>query len=169
MDVVRRGIEALRGNLSLESVPGRGLSVSMRIPLSLALIQGFGVQLGQETYIVPVDAIRECIDLEDERGLRSDEGGVIELRGRPLPFIDLARQLGAYRDPTSRRAVVVLEHGGLRAGLDVDALLGEVQTVIKPLGPLFASLKNVAGSAVMHDGRVALVLDVGNLLRAVAA
>jgi two-component system chemotaxis sensor kinase CheA len=169
MDVVRRGIEALRGNLSLESVPGRGLTVSMRIPLSLALIQGFGVQVGEETYIVPVDAIRECIDLEDERGLRSDEGGVIELRGKPLPFIDLARKLGAYRHPTSRRAVVVLEHGGLRAGLDVDALLGEVQTVIKPLGPLFASLKNVAGSAVMHDGRVALVLDVGNLLRAVAA
>ncbi|HET7540786.1 MAG TPA: chemotaxis protein CheW, partial [Polyangiaceae bacterium] len=87
----------------------------------------------------------------------------------PLPFIDLARQLGASRNLSSRRAVVVLEHGGLRAGLDVDALLGEVQTVIKPLGPLFTSLKNVAGSAVMHDGRVALVLDVGNLLRAVAA
>jgi len=169
MDVVRRSIEALRGNISLDSEPGRGLDVSMRIPLSLALIQGFGVQVGEETYIVPVDSIRECIDLADDHGLRSAIGGVIELRGKPLPFIDLAQQLGGFRDPGSRRSVVVLEHAGRRAGLDVDVLLGEVQTVIKPLGPLFASVKNVAGSAVMHDGRVALVLDVGSLLRAVAA
>ena len=168
MDVVRRSIEGLRGNLSLSSVPGRGLDVAMRIPLSLALIQGFGVQVGPETYIVPVDSIRECIDLEEEHGLRSAVGGVIELRGKALPFIDLAQQLGGFRDPKSRRSVVVLEHAGRRAGLDVDALLGEVQTVIKPLGPMFASAKNVAGSAVMHDGRVALVLDVGSLLRAVA-
>lgn len=169
MDVVRRSIEGLRGNLTLESVPGRGLTISIRIPLSLALIQGFGVQVGQETYIVPVDSIRECIDLEHDRTLYSELGGVIDLRGKPLPFVDLAQQLGSRRSRGARRAIVVLEHGGRRAGLDVDCLLGEVQTMIKPLGPLFTSIKNVAGSAVMHDGRVALVLDVGSLLRTVAA
>lgn len=169
MDVVRRSIEALRGNMTLESVPGQGLTISIRIPLSLALIQGFGVQVGQETYIVPVDSIRECIDLEHDRTLYSELGGVIDLRGKPLPFVDLAQQLGAGRSRAARRAIVVLEHGGRRAGLDVDCLLGEVQTMIKPLGPLFASIENVAGSAVMHDGRVALVLDVGSLLRTVAA
>jgi two-component system chemotaxis sensor kinase CheA len=169
MDVVRRSVEALRGTISLESQPGQGLTVSIRIPLSLALIQGFGVQVGAETYIVPVDAIRECVDLEHDRALASAIGGVIELRGKPLPFVDLAQQLGGVRTQRARRSIVVLEHAGKRAGLDVDGLLGEVQTVIKPLGPLFAGSKNVAGSAVLHDGRVALVLDVGSLLRTLAA
>jgi two-component system chemotaxis sensor kinase CheA len=169
MDVVRRSVEALRGTISLESQPGQGLTVSIRIPLSLALIQGFGVQVGAETYIVPVDAIRECVDLEEDRALASSIGGVIELRGKPLPFVDLAQQLGGVRTQRARRSIVVLEHAGKRAGLDVDGLLGEVQTVIKPLGPLFAGSKNVAGSAVLHDGRVALVLDVGSLLRTLAA
>jgi two-component system chemotaxis sensor kinase CheA len=169
MDVVRRSVESLRGTIALESRPGQGLTVSIRLPLSLALIQGFGVQVGQETYIVPVDSIRECLDLEKDRTLTSAAGGVIELRGKPLPFVDLAQQLGAPRRAAARRAIVVLEHAGRRAGLDVDGLLGEVQTVIKPLGPLFAGSKNVAGSAVLHDGSVALVLDVGSLLRTLAA
>jgi two-component system, chemotaxis family, sensor kinase CheA len=169
MDVVRRSIESLRGTISLDSQPGVGLTVAIRIPLSLALIQGFGVQVGEETYILPVDSIRECLDLEADRALSSDIGGVIELRGKPLPFVDLALQLGSPRLSRGRRSIVVLEHAGKRAGLDVDVLLGEVQTVIKPLGPLFAASKNVAGSAVLHDGRVALVLDVGSLLRTLAA
>jgi two-component system chemotaxis sensor kinase CheA len=168
MDVVRRDIEAMRGSVGLDTVPGKGLTVSVRVPLTVAVIQGFGVQVGEETYILPVDSIRECIDLENDRTIRSDVGGVVELRGKPLPFIDLAQQLSAPRRKSTRRAVVVLEHGTQRAGLEVDELVGEVQTVIKPLGPLFSSLKNVAGSAVMGDGRVALVLDVGSLLRSVA-
>jgi two-component system, chemotaxis family, sensor kinase CheA len=169
MDVVRRSVEALRGTIAIESEPGLGMTVSMRIPLSLALIQGFGVQVGGETYIVPVDSIRECVDLDHEHALGSTVGGVVELRGKPLPFVDLAERLGAERTDAARRSIVVLEHGGKRAGLDVDGLLGEVQTVIKPLGPLFAGCKNVAGSAVLHDGRVALVLDVGSLFRELAA
>jgi two-component system, chemotaxis family, sensor kinase CheA len=169
MDVVRRSIESLRGTIALDSQPGLGLTVSIRIPLSLALIQGFGVQVGQETYIVPVDSVRECLDLERDRTLASKAGGVIELRGKPLPFVDLAAQLGGSRIVSARRSIVVLEHAGRRAGLDVDGLLGEVQTVIKPLGPLFAGSKNVAGSAVLHDGSVALVLDVGSLLRTMSA
>jgi two-component system chemotaxis sensor kinase CheA len=169
MDVVRRSIEGLRGTIALESVPGQGLTVSIRIPLSLALIQGFGLRVGEETYIVPLDSVRECLDLERDRTLTSKAGGVIELRGKPLPFVDLAAQLGGRRVTKARRSIVVLEHAGRRAGLDVDGLLGEVQTVIKPLGPLFAGSKNVAGSAVLHDGSVALVLDVGSLLRTMSA
>jgi two-component system, chemotaxis family, sensor kinase CheA len=169
MDVVRRCIEGLRGTIALESERGVGLTVSIRLPLSLALIQGFGVLVGREKYIVPVDSVRECLDLEQDRALTSKGGGVIELRGKPLPFVDLAALLGSGRTSAARRSIVVLEHAGRRAGLDVDALLGEVQTVIKPLGPFFAASQNVAGSAVLHDGSVALVLDVGSLLRAMTA
>jgi two-component system, chemotaxis family, sensor kinase CheA len=169
MDVVRRSIEGLRGTIALDSQPGVGLTVSIRLPLSLALIQGFAVQVGEERYIVPVDSVRECLDLEKDRALNSKDGGVIELRGKPLPFVDLAALLGGSRIASARRSIVVLEHAGRRAGLDVDGLLGEVQTVIKPLGPLFAASQNVAGSAVLHDGSVALVLDVGSLLRTMSA
>lgn len=168
MDVVRRDIEAMRGSVSLESSPGRGLTVSIRVPLTVTVIQGFGVRVGGETYILPVDSIREVMDLDRERTIRSEQGGVLELRGKPLPFVDLAQRFNASRDASGRQSIVVLEHGTQRAGLEVDALVGEVQTVIKPLGPLFSSIKNVAGSAVMADGRVALVLDVGSLLRSVA-
>ena len=169
MDVVRRSIEGLRGTIALDSQPGVGLTVSIRLPLSLALIQGFGVRVGEEKYIVPVDSVRECLDLEHDRALTSQGGGVVELRGKPLPFVDLAALLGSRRASAARRSIVVLEHAGRRAGLDVDGLLGEVQTVIKPLGPLFAASQNVAGSAVLHDGSVALVLDVGSLLRTMSA
>jgi two-component system, chemotaxis family, sensor kinase CheA len=132
------------------------------------VIQGFGVEVGNETYILPVDAIRECIDLDPERAMGSEIGGVVELRGKPLPFIDLATHFELEAGTKRRTSIVVLEHGAQRAGLQVDALVGEVQTVLKPLGPLFASVKNLAGSAIMADGRVALVLDVGSLLRSVA-
>jgi two-component system chemotaxis sensor kinase CheA len=158
----------MRGSVSVHNRPGHGLTVSIRVPLTVAVIQGFGVQVGRETYILPVDAIRECIDADPKRRMSSELGGVVELRGKPLPFIDLARHFALAGSAERRSTIVVLEHGSQRAGLEVDALLGEVQTVIKPLGPLFASAKNLAGSAVMADGRVALVLDVGSLLRSVA-
>jgi two-component system chemotaxis sensor kinase CheA len=168
MDVVRRDIEGLRGSVTLDNVPGRGLTVSVRVPLTVAVIQGFGVRVGSETYILPLDAMREVLDLDREHAICSDTGGVLELRGKPLPFVDLGRRFAAHSEPRERRAIVVLEHGAQRAGLGVDGLVGEVQTVIKPLGPLFAGLAHVAGSAVMADGRVALVLDVGSLLRSAA-
>jgi two-component system chemotaxis sensor kinase CheA len=108
------------------------------------------------------------MDLEPARAIRGEHGGLLELRGKPLPFVDLAQRFQAQREAGARQSIVVLEHGTQRAGLEVDALVGEVQTVIKPLGPLFSGIKNVAGSAVMADGSVALVLDVGSLLRSVA-
>jgi len=94
---------------------------------------------------------------------------VTELHGRPLPFIDLGHQLRARGGESTRRSIVVLEHGLQRAGLEVDRLIGEVQTVIKPLGPLFKNLQQVASAAIQEDGSVALVLDVGSLLRSVGS
>jgi two-component system chemotaxis sensor kinase CheA len=169
MDVVRRNIEALRGSVSLASRPGNGVTASLKVPLTVAVIQGFGVRVGLETYILPLDSILECVNLDTESAMGSAVGGLIELRGQPLPFLSLRRQFSTVAAHETRRAIVVLEHGGKRAGLEVDSLLGEVQTVIKPLGPLFADLKVASGSAVLGDGRVALVLDVGSLLRSVAA
>ncbi len=169
MDVVRRDIEALSGSVRLTTVPGAGLTASIRVPLTVAIIQGFGVRVGDETYIVPVDSIQECIDLDQDHAMFSDKRGVLELRGKPVAFVDLAQQLNTKRQaPQAHQFVVVLEHGTQRAGLGVDSLIGEVQTVIKPLGPLFSLVKHIAGTAVLSSGQVALVLDVGRLLRAAA-
>jgi two-component system chemotaxis sensor kinase CheA len=169
MDVVRRSVESLRGTVALSSRTGRGVTVSLRMPITLALIQGFGVRVGDETYILPLDSILECVHLDPERAMPSELGGVLELRGRPLPYLDLARRFGTPRRATERHAVVVLEHGGVRAGLEVDGLVGEVQTVIKPLGSPLAEQNVASGSAVLPDGKVALVLDVGSLLRSITA
>jgi two-component system, chemotaxis family, sensor kinase CheA len=169
MDVVRRSVESLRGSVGVTSRTGRGVTVSLRMPLTLALIQGFGVRVGDETYILPLDSILECVHLDTDRAMPSELGGVLEVRGRPLPYLDLGRRFGTKNRESERHAVVVLEHAGVRAGLEVDALVGEIQTVIKPLGSPLAEQTVASGSAVLPDGRVALVLDVGSLLRSITA
>ena len=165
MDVVRRGIMALRGSVSLRSQEGLGTCVTLRVPLTLATIQGFSVGLGEETYVLPLEAVRECLELpEDRRG--EDGAGVLNLRGRALPYLRLREVLGVPGPGPSRESVVVLGHGSAQAGLVVDALHGEGQCVLKPLGRLFRHLAGVSGSTILGSGRVGLVLDVPTLLRA---
>jgi two-component system chemotaxis sensor kinase CheA len=108
----------------------------------------------------------ECVRLDPERVVASTHGGVLELRGEALPYLDLGVKLGLSDGRERHASVVVVEQDGRRAGLAVAALHGEVQTVIKPLGRLFEAVRGVAGSAVLGDGRIALVVDVRGLLRA---
>jgi two-component system chemotaxis sensor kinase CheA len=163
MDVVRRNVEALRGSVAIESARGVGTTISLRLPLTLAIIAGFRVQVGAETYILPLDTVAECVELP--RGAAPGRAGVMELRGRPLPFLRLREVFELGGEPPPRENVVVVRHGGAGAGLVVDALLGESQTVVKPLGRMFQAVRGVSGSAILGDGRVALILDVAGLLR----
>jgi two-component system chemotaxis sensor kinase CheA len=166
MDVVRRTIEGMRGSVVLTSVAGQGATVTLRVPLALSIIQGLAVGVGGETCVLPLDHVVECVELDDERVVQSPQGGVLELRGEALPFVDLGCRLGLARENAPRPSVVVVQQDGKRAGLAVTALYGEVQTVIKPLGRLFETVKGIAGSAVLGDGRIALVVDVRGLMRA---
>ncbi|HET6765407.1 MAG TPA: chemotaxis protein CheA, partial [Longimicrobiaceae bacterium] len=163
LDVVRSKVEALRGTLSVESVEGRGTTFTLRLPLTLALIDGFSVGVGGETYVIPLDSVVECLELPATRHDAAAEG-VISLRGQPLPFLRMRSFLGAADAAPGRENVVVVRHGGAQAGLVVDALLGESQAVIKPLGRLFDGLPGVAGSTILGSGRVALILDVRAVL-----
>jgi two-component system, chemotaxis family, sensor kinase CheA len=164
MDVVRRGLESLRGAVGLRSEPGRGTTVTLRVPLTLATIQGFSVGVGAETYVLPLEAVHECVELPLEQ--RGEPGsGMLNLRGRVLPFLRLREVLGVRGSPPGRESVVVLEHAGSRAGLVVDELHGEGQCVLKPLGRLFRHLPGVSGSTILGSGQVGLVLDVASLLR----
>lgn len=159
LDVVKRGVEALRGTIGVESRPGHGTTITLRLPLTLAVIDGFAVGVGDETYVMPLDVVVECLELP---ALRNDAGadGVLNLRGEVLPYLRLRDALGVPTAGWGRENVVVVRRDGQRVGLVVDHLHGEGQAVIKSLGPLFGSLRGVAGSTILGSGRVALILDV---------
>lgn len=165
MDVVRRNIEALHGSISVESLAGKGTTLTVRLPLTLALIQGFGVSVGDETYIIPLDAVIECLDLPHDVADTGSREGYLNLSGVPLPYLRLRHVFGVDGVPPKRAGVVVVRHGTTQAGLVVDGLLGESLTVIKPLGALFKTVPGVSGSAILGTGRVALILDVAGLLQ----
>ncbi len=164
MDVVKRNITALRGSVDLTSEEGRGTRVTIRLPLTLAIIDGFLIGVGSATYVVPLDAVEECIELTDATGAQGRGNDYLDLRGEVLPVLRL-RQLFAVEDtPPRRQNVVVVNYAGRRAGLVVDQLLGEFQTVIKPLGPLFGHNRSLGGFTILGSGAVALILSVPGLI-----
>jgi two-component system chemotaxis sensor kinase CheA len=165
MDVVRRNVEALRGSVAVASREGQGTTFTIRLPLTLAIIDGFGTVAGGETYVVPTEAVIECLELPPAGQEDGSGRTVINVRGEPLPCLRLRDHFGLPGGGVTRENVVVVRHEAGRAGLVVDGLLGERQTVIKPLGPLFRALPGIAGSAILGSGRVALILDVPGLLR----
>jgi two-component system chemotaxis sensor kinase CheA len=165
MDVVRRNIDALRGSVGVTSRPGEGTTVTMRLPLTLSIIEGLGVGVGEETYVLPLDRVLECLELPAEERHPERGQGVINLRGQALPFLRLRDQFALPGPPPPRENIVVVQHEARLLGLAVDRLYGTSQTVIKPLGDLFKTLPGIAGSAILGNGRVALILDVPGIVQ----
>ena len=167
MDVVRRNIETLRGTVSVESRSGTGTTIIIRVPLTLAIIEGFGFGIGEETYVLPLHTVLECIELPAEERRNNVRQGVINLRGEPLPYIRLRDWFGLASPRPPRENAVVVEIDQVKSALVVDRLYGAQQTVIKPLGKRFQDLPGIAGSAILGNGRVALILDAAGLIREV--
>jgi two-component system chemotaxis sensor kinase CheA len=159
LDVVRRNVNALSGAILLESRKGQGTTFTIRLPLTLAIIDGFAVKVGTETYVIPLSSVQECLELPVEKH-SSEEGGVINLRGEALPYVRLRDLFECGGTAPAREKIIVVEYHGGRAGLAADELLGEQQAVIKPLGRLFQGIRGVSGSTILGNGRVALILDV---------
>jgi len=160
MDVVKRNIDALQGEVEIYSNPGQGTMVRIRLPLTLAIIAGFQVVVGGAVFVIPLDLVVECINLSSHQV----HNNVVTLRDEPLPFIPLRELFDLPQRESSRKSLVIVQYGPLRAGLLVDNLLGECQAVIKPLGKLFSKVKGLSGSTILGDGRVALILDVPHLI-----
>lgn len=160
MDVVRRNIQSLRGTVEVSSTAGEGSRFAIRLPLTLAIIDGFLVGVGRAAYVIPLDSVVECIELRQD----SEGRDYINLRGEVLPFVRLRDMFGIEDVPPPRQNVVVVQYGGLKAGIVVDQLMGEFQTVIKPLGSIFRHIKGIGGSTILGSGEVALILDVQALV-----
>lgn len=166
MDVVRKSIETLRGRIDIESTPGRGTTFTIRLPLTLAIIDGMVVTVASERYIVPTIAIQESMRPSREQlSTVIGRGEMVSLRGSQLPLYRLHNMFGipgAKQDPTEALTLIIGENGS-RIALMVDDLVGQQQVVIKSLGKTFDKLEGVSGGAIMGDGRVALILDAGRL------
>jgi two-component system, chemotaxis family, sensor kinase CheA len=160
MDVVKRNITALRGTVHIASEPGAGTTVTVRLPLTLAVINGFLVGVGKSVFVLPLDSIEECVEFP-----AAPAHDYTNLRGQLLPFIRLRDVFNVSEAPVSRENIVVLKHAGRRTGVVVDTLHGEFQTVIKPLGKLFSRVKCISGSSLLGTGEVALILDVPALIK----
>lgn len=169
MDVVRRNIEALRGSIELDSRPGEGTTFRIRLPLTMAIIDGFLIEVGDSSLVVPLDMVVECLELSEADRRAAEHRRYLNLRGEVLPFIRLREMLSIEGEPVRRENVVVVRFGGQKAGLVVDQLLGEFQTVIKPLGQVFRHLRGISGSTILGSGEVALILDVPAVVQQAAS
>ena len=156
MDVVRRNIQSLRGNCEVNSTEGVGTTFTIRLPLTLAIIDGFLVGVGKSAYVIPLDMVVECIDLSGE----DTDRDFLNLRGEVLPYVRLREMFEVEEPAPARENVVVVQYAGQKAGIVVDQLMGEFQTVIKPLGAIFRHLRGIGGSTILGSGEVALILDV---------
>ncbi len=189
MDVVRQNIHSLRGVIEIKSEENRGSVFTIRLPLTLAIINGFGFRLGEEMYVLPMESVVECIDVnetissrggllargdrrfgEDPEANRNEMisgvgKGLFSQRGKALPYIRLRELFGIEGSPPERESIVIIQHRESTAGLVVDAVIGEIQAVVKPLGDLFKEMPGISGSTISGNGRVALIIDVPSFLK----
>jgi two-component system chemotaxis sensor kinase CheA len=168
MDVVKKNISALGGTVEIESCEGFGMSVRVRLPLTLAIMDGMSVAVGSECYILPLAAVVESIQLQaDTVKTIGGSGRVVDLRGEFMPVVSLEDvfEVPRFAPLASGGVLVVVESQGRRAALLVDELLGQQQVVVKNLEANYRRVDGVSAATIMGDGRVALILDVGSLTR----
>ncbi len=167
MDVVKRNIQSLRGTVDVESSMESGTVVSIRLPLTLAIIDGFMVGVGESTYIIPLDMVVECIELSEVDRQASDKRNYVNLRGEVLPYMRLRNLFDEHGETSEYENIVVVQSAGQRIGLVVDELFGEAQAVIKSLGKVYKDIEGISGATILGDGTVALIIDVPSLVQSV--
>ena len=163
MDVVRRNVDALRGRIEISSQPGRGTSVTLRLPLTLAIIDGLLVRVGQTRFILPLANTVECVELTRQDVESAHGKRLANIRGEMVPYIRLSEYLRVATEPQDHEQIMVAETEQGRFGFVVDQVLGDHQTVIKNLGRLYRDVHAVSGATILGDGTVALILDLHRL------
>lgn len=163
MDVVKRTIENMRGSIDLSTRPGQGTTVTLRLPLTLAIIEGLLIRVGEGRYIIPLSAVEECIELtaQDER---SRGRNFLNVRGNLVPFLRLREILAASGTPDRHQKTIIISTGETHVGLVADQIIGNHQTVIKSLSKLHSDVTIFSGATILGDGTAALILDVAQLV-----
>ncbi len=163
MDVVKRGIESLRGTIVVDSRLGEGTTITLKIPLTLAIIESLLVKIGDSHFVLPLAAIEECVELSREDIRVSHGRNVANVRGNLTPYICLRDQFAIEGERPEVEQIVIVAVQNTRIGFVVDFVVGEHQTVIKPLGVLYQDVKGISGATILGDGSVALILSPADL------
>ena len=166
MDVVKRNIDRLRGEVSLQSEPGKGMAVCISIPLTLVIIEGLLVRIAGHDYVLNLGQVQECVDLDASIALGGADGGIIDLRGESIPTISMRENLGIGGSSKGVPRLVIVTNEGARVALMVDEVLGRKQVVIKPFSGVVRHLKSIYGATILGDGSVALILDIAEIIKA---
>lgn len=165
MDAVRRVIDDLHGAVEVKSVKGRGTEVTLRLPLTLAIIDGLLVKVAGGPFVLPLSNVEECVELPRDENERQSGRSILRIRDQLVPFLSLDTLFGFDRVESSERRVVITSVEGRRTGLVVDEVIGQYQTVIKPLSLYHRGIEGLAGSTILGDGAVALILDAAAIVR----
>jgi two-component system chemotaxis sensor kinase CheA len=166
MDVVKRNIEALRGSIEIESWKGAGTIITLKLPLTLAIIEGLLVKVAEGQFVIPLQVVKECIELSPDDKARSNGRDLANVRGEIVPYIRLRERFLVRGKVPEIEQIIITEARMGKIGLVVDQVIGERQTVIKNLGKLFGHVEDISGATILGDGKVALILDVPKLVEA---
>lgn len=166
MDVVKKGIDALHGAIEINTRNSEGTTITLKLPLTLAIINGFLTEIGEEHFIFPLSSVEECIELTRKNAPKYSGRHLVNVRGRIIPYIRLRERFFMGGEAPAIEQVVIVNEEGRRVGFAVDTVVGEHQTVIKSLGRFYKGVEGIAGATVLGDGTVALILDPAKLVRA---
>lgn len=170
MDVVKRAIDSLRGTIDIDSKPNAGTTITIRLPLTLAIIDGLQVQVENEFYVIPLSLVEECVELSRAEVEEEDSGQrILHLRGEIVPYIHIREWFEVEGENPPIEQIVITGVEGSRIGIVVDTVIGEHQTVIKSLGRVYKDVEGISGATIKGDGSIALILDVPSLVRRVIA
>ncbi|AWB06578.1 chemotaxis protein CheA (plasmid) [Azospirillum humicireducens] len=166
MDVVKRTVDGLRGTIEVSSTAGGGTEITLGLPLTLAIIDGLLVRVGQGRYVIPLFAVEECVELPPDVERRHAGRNFLNIRGALVPFLRLRDSFNVRHPPDPYQKIVIISSGDKRVGLVVDQVLGDHQTVIKSMSKLHADVANFSGATILGDGSVALILDIAQIVAA---
>lgn len=168
LDVVKRSIETLRGKVSIDSRLGQGCTVTVELPLTLAIIEGLLIKVEEECYVLPLSLVEECLELTAEEVTQANGNQLIEVRGELVPYMRLREWVGQGSKTPDTEQIIVTRLGDERYGFSVDQIIGQHQTVIKGLGKIYESVKGLSGATILGDGTVALILDAPKLVQSIS-
>jgi two-component system chemotaxis sensor kinase CheA len=165
MDVVKRNIEALRGFIDIDSLPGAGTTITLKIPLTLAIIDGLLVKIGTESFVIPLSLVESCLEIPHSVITASGSRQYINVRGELIPYIYLRDEFEIDSEKSEIEEMVIATVGKMRVGFVVDHIIGDHQTVIKSLGRVYKNVEGISGATILGDGSVALILDIAKLIQ----